>query len=143
MKKLSLLLVLVLSMGACSTKDEGGDGSPTDAFKNQIKGNTYTTTTAAVAFLKNRMGLTVPKDTTITVADDASFVITGMTFTFSEVSTARENLAYYSFDKDGTKKYFAVSISTTDASLSFNVPTDSVADNAQGGFVNVAARKRI
>ena len=139
MKKLSLLLVLVLSMGACSTKDEGGDDAATTAFKNSVKGNTYVITDGGVVFLKAQaMKLTVTAGTEYTVAADASFVIAGMTFTFAEGSIF-DNNAYYSFNKAGTK-YIKVAIVTTDASMSFTDPSDSVAGNS-GGSTPIATKK--
>ena len=139
MKKLSLLLVLALSMGACSTKDEGGDDAATTAFKNSVKGNTYVITDGGVVFLKaEAMKLTVTTGTEYTVAADASFVIAGMTFTFAE-GTIFDNHAYYSFNKAGTK-YIKAVISTTDASMSFTIPSDSVAGN-NAGSTQIATKK--
>ena len=82
MKKLSLLLVLVLSMGACSTVEE----KAAEEFKASIKGVTYILNGAGAPnwFGNYAKSAVISTTTEYTVADDASFTISGVKFDFTE-----------------------------------------------------------
>ena len=130
-----LALVAILGLGACSTLEE----KAAEEFKESIKGVTYTINLTGVRWFNEQLdpAVEVSANTEYTVADDASFTISGVKFAFAEGEVVN-TIATYSLENEG-KKYINISVKNNEMRFSFP-PAASIAE-AGNTYVVVATKK--